>query len=510
MSLTDLRRELEKVGVSSSTPGLRGEDRRGALYERWLGLQCSNQKEIRLASSAAPLDATGDDVLDPSRSPMKQSQEKRAMAQALYNDVQTLRQARVEAVARRMGDDLASLDALRRELDAIPAGNVPSEDVQTLQSRIAALERKEAQVRGHEQNDDVHGVRAEAEKVGTIAQLESEIRAHHCQGFKELVAMDGPRMNPLLAPPTSLNHLRRQTLGSTIARGGSERTLPVVAGRDRIQTFSAPPPSAPVSKAEKLGRKAFFLHRIKGDYDLAEQTFNEAIELEPTNSQNLGHYALFLDHVRGRLDDAEEYYLRAIDAPATDATQLSNYASFLQRMRNDTFRAEEYYKRGLSAFPRDASHMGNYASFLRLVKGDKDKARVYLTKALAVQPDHINNLVQFASLLTEIGHLKDAGDVYERALVLDVENANLYGNYANMLRKANQLSRAKDLYLKAMRMDPSNAIVAQNYALLLRDHPSVRTGETRRIQGHPADHLKRVANDVHLLSKAIRAFPSAK
>ncbi|EQC41103.1 hypothetical protein SDRG_02152 [Saprolegnia diclina VS20] len=407
---------------------------------------------------------------------MKQSQEKRAMAQALYNSVQNLRQARVEAVARRMGDDLASLNALGRELDA---GNVQSEDAQILQSRIAALERKA--ISPTTPRVWPHGLtRAEAEQVRTVAQLESEIQAHHRQGFKELVAMDGLRVNPLLAPPTSLHQLRRQTFGSTLARGGSERALQVVAVRDRIQTFSAPQPSAPVSKAEKLGRKAFFLHRIKGDYDLAEQTFNEAIELEPTNSHNLGHYALFLDYVRGRLEDAEEYYLRAIDAPATDATQLSNYASFLQRMRNDTFRAQEYYKRGLTAFPRDASHMGNYASFLRRVKGDKDRARVYFTKALALQPDHVNNLgmlpsvywsvhdafvlflVQFASLLTEMGHLTEAGDIYERALVLDAENANLYGNYANMLRKANHLGRAKELYLKAMRMDTNNAIVAQN------------------------------------------------
>ncbi|OQR97045.1 nuclear mitotic apparatus protein [Achlya hypogyna] len=460
LSMTDLRRELEKAGVSTATPGLRGEERREALLERWQRRSDNQEAEVIDAPAAEGA----------AHSPMKQSQEKRARAEALRCDLATLRQARNDAVAAHVAQT------------PVPAPSL-----------VAAAEQQEAL-------HPVHGVAAEQAAVAALQSLEAQIRAHHKQGFQEMA-----RANPLLAAEPSLNQLRRQSL-PVLSRGGSARVRPVaVVDRARIQTFSVPPTTT-VSPAEKLGRKAFFLHRFKEDFDAAEQAYSDAIELEPRHGVNLGHFALFLDHVRGRMDDAEELYLRAVDGPATDATALSNYASFLNRVRRDSARAEEYYRRGVREFPLDASHLGNYANFLRLTKHDADGARLYYEKALAIHGDHVNNLAQYASFLTECNELPAAQRAYERALALAPDDANVCGNFANMLRKADALGRAKELYLTALRLDPDNAVVAQNYALLLRDYPAMRTGETRRIHGHPRDRLKQVAGDVSLLTKGARAF----
>ncbi|OQS07673.1 hypothetical protein THRCLA_00338, partial [Thraustotheca clavata] len=322
-----------------------------------------------------------------------------------------------------------------------------------LQQSITAAILKETLIRERELNHPEHGLAVEQSKVQVLKCLKTEIDAHLHKGFEEIIQLEphpASRVNPLLGSTTSLSQMRRQTL-PVLSRTQSEQSLPESPKRERINTFSTPPTNH-LSKADNLGRKAYFFHRIKSDFDAAEEAYNEAIELEPTHAVNLGHFALFLDLVRRRHDEAEELYLRAIDAEAGDATHLSNYALFLRRVRNDPDRSEDYYRRGLREFPHDCNNLGNYANFLR-VKGDFKQARVYFEKALVVKPEHCNNMAQYASLLTELGCLKEASNLYEKAIQVEPQNANLYGNYANALRKDNQIEKAKDMYLRGMKLD---------------------------------------------------------
>ncbi|KAH9106929.1 hypothetical protein LEN26_010209 [Aphanomyces euteiches] len=477
MSMTDLRRELGLRGINTNTPGLRGDDRRAALLSRW-------QTHCQQPVVAAPdhedhgesnnrmeeaQDSMADPMAQPSTSPLKRSQQLKAEAKRLQVDIDAIQQAKTHAT---------------------------TDDKERKRSKLSA--------------------ELENEKIAALHDLQERIKKQSLVGFNEILQVSkederrtsptkptNKHMNPLLQTQT-LTDLRRQMLPTAAAMTSRSDSLETV-NRDRIHSFPITQPTA-LSRADSLGRKAFFLHRIKGDFAAAEAAYNEAIDADPTHSVNLGHFALFLDRVAKRYDDAEEFYLRAIDASSEIPMHLSLYANFLNRVRHDSVRAEEYYLRCLRDFPRDADTLGNYANFLRYTKHDLAAASSYFAKAMAVDPSHANNLSQFASLLSEIGQLDRADACYEKAIQLDGDNPTICGNYANLLVKQAKLDAAKSLYLKAMQLDPDSHIAQQNYAIFLRDHPSMRTGETRRIAMHPKDRWAMSVKQTTQLVRATAAF----
>ncbi|ETW01162.1 hypothetical protein H310_06762 [Aphanomyces invadans] len=564
-NMTDLRRELEQLGISTNTPGLRGDERRATLLQRlqqhrnmsgagsggttsylvpqkstsaWLPEPAhddNNQTATTLNTPTKATDSTGDDYdgTTESTSPMKRSQKQKLQASQLKAEIQSIQKARSAAIAAALGEDTVAfytqklLDVDHQKMEGAASMTQAAMDSlveieAALRDKLRAANDKELRVREVERNNNEYGVHVEHEKVQLLRNLQEEIAREGIQGFHDLVRIAGQdeehptpsrpppsptkhakaaRKNPLLTM-TTLDDLRRQTLPvvsktDMVGRAGQ---------RDRTTTFDFTPDVASHSRADKLGRKAFFLHKVKGDFAQAEEAYTQAIELDPTHGVNLGHFAMFLDHIAQRADDAEEYYLRAIDATADNALHLSHYANFLQRVRGDAHRAEAYYVRCMTAFPRHASNLGNYANFLRYTKRDLVQAEACFVKALKMDPTHVNNLSQYASLLSEMGKLEHADAMYQKAMQMDNENVTICGNYANLLVKRRQLPAAKALYLKAMALDRENLHTQQNYALFLRDHPSMRTGETRPIKMHPKDRWVQLKQDTTLLVKASTAF----
>ncbi|ETV88056.1 hypothetical protein, variant [Aphanomyces astaci] len=584
MNMADLRRELEQVGISTNTPGLRGDERRAELILRlqqhrtggtslagsvprgkasdaW---QCSkpaenednqvspttnDRSQPRVAPRSGKLaDSTGDDEdqVGVSTSPMKRSQQQKSQASRIKAEIQSIQKARSSAIAAALGQDTVAF--YTQKLLDIDHHKTEGGDTITraamdellaleteMHEKLNAANDKELRVRELERLHPDHGVHVEHEKMQMLRGLQDDIARQGLQGFKDLVRIasqdDQPtpqhlskpppspgksakaahtRVNPLLgATMTTLDDLRRQTLPPAVLPA-TQRTFDPLEYRDRVATFhgASVVPTAPESqtRADKLGRKAFFLHKIKGDFVQAEAAYTQAIDANPTHGVNLGHFALFLDHVVHRVDDAEEFYLRAIDATADNALHLSHYANFLQRVRGDTNRAEAYYVRCMADFPLHASNLGNYANFQRYAKDDLANAEATFVKALKVDPTHVNNLSQYASLLSEMGKLEHADAMYQKAMHMDKDNVTICGNYANLLVKRHKLSAAKELYLKAMALDRENLHAQQNYALFLRDHPSMRTGETRPIKMHPRDRWVQLKQDTSLLVKASTAF----
>ncbi|KAF0689875.1 Aste57867_18695 [Aphanomyces stellatus] len=546
-SMTDLRRDLEQRGVNTSTPGLRGEDRRVALLQRWhttVESKDPKQNEARSnqsgdghgAADARVEDSDAMNLPPPSTSPMKKTVNLKARAAQLKGEIQAIQKARADAIAAQLGTETVSfwtqklLDVDQKRHESTGDTTALAQLEVTLQGQLQAANDKEVAVRQKAREHPEHGLQVEQEKAQSLRSLQEDIKRQGIQGFKELVGhvaaqettasssptkakQTGGRANPLMAHvTTSLNDQRRRTLPSALARAGSFST-PAQHGasspqRDRIQSFPAMgAPIQSLSDAEKLGRKAFFMHNLKGDMVAAEAAYNQAIELEPTHAVNLSHYALFLDHIQKRHDDAEEFYLRAVDAaPSDNASALSNYANFLNRVRHDPVRAAAYYERCLQEFPHDVCNLGNYANFLRYAKQDLATAKVYFDQAVALDPKHINNLSQYASLLCAMGKLEHADAYYQKALQLNCDNSTICSNYANLLLKRKQLAPAKAYYLRAIKLDPENMNAQQNYALFLRDHPSMRTGVTRKIKMHPKDRWVQLKQDTTHLVKASNAF----
>ncbi|RHZ41451.1 hypothetical protein DYB31_012086 [Aphanomyces astaci] len=267
---------------------------------------------------------------------MKRSQQQKSQASRIKAEIQSIQKARSSAIAAALGQDTVAFYT-QKLLDI--------DHHKTEELRVRELERLHPD----------HGVHVEHEKMQVLRGLQDDIARQGLQGFKDLVRIasqdDQPtpqhlskpppspgksakaahtRVNPLLgATMTTLDDLRRQTLPPAVLPA-TQRTFDPLEYRDRVATFhgASVAPTAPESqtRADKLGRKAFFLHKIKGDFVQAEAAYTQAIDANPTHAVNLGHFALFLDHVVHRVDDAEEFYLRAIDATADNALHLSHYA----------------------------------------------------------------------------------------------------------------------------------------------------------------------------------------
>jgi tetratricopeptide (TPR) repeat protein len=63
---------------------------------------------------------------------------------------------------------------------------------------------------------------------------------------------------------------------------------------------------------------------------------------------------------------------------------------------------------------------------------------------------------------------KLARPLYERALTLTPENAELNGNFANLLRSLKEFDLAEKHYQESLRLDPNKVLTLINYALFLR------------------------------------------
>ena len=63
--------------------------------------------------------------------------------------------------------------------------------------------------------------------------------------------------------------------------------------------------------------------------DRAQEMFEQAINVDPTNAINLGNYANFLWTIRSDHDQAQDMYDRAIKADPNHANNLGNYSQIL-------------------------------------------------------------------------------------------------------------------------------------------------------------------------------------
>lgn len=109
-----------------------------------------------------------------------------------------------------------------------------------------------------------------------------------------------------------------------------------------------------------------YYYQIVGEYELAEEAYEDALDSSPKNGDVLNNYGAFLCR-QGEYNKADEFFNRAIEQP---------YYYLV---------AASYENAGLCA----------------LKSGDKDKAKYYFSRALDHDPSRSQSLLQLAEL--EIG-----------------------------------------------------------------------------------------------------------
>ena len=233
---------------------------------------------------------------------------------------------------------------------------------------------------------------------------------------------DWPLSQQTLEAMAGTEHSSRQALAISLTmymRGALDDKKPIV--KQTLQeadkflhrfTIESTPDS------NSFGLYAFFLTYILPDNDRAEEMYNRAIEIDPTNADNLSNYALFLKDIRGNRDQAEKMYELAIAADPNHARSLGNYALFLANFRDAPDRAEEMYKRAIKADPKNAYSIGAYAYFLTKTRHVYERARDMYEWAIEADPNHANNLGNYSQLLFATGQDEAAIVLATRALSL--------------------------------------------------------------------------------------------
>jgi tetratricopeptide (TPR) repeat protein len=135
-----------------------------------------------------------------------------------------------------------------------------------------------------------------------------------------------------------------------------------------------------------------------GDFSREEELLLEAL---PGKGLALGDYAYFLHKRKSDYDLAQRYYKLSLSEYPKQSTVHLRYAGFLRHVRRDNVEAEKHYKLAADSNPKNADAVGNYASFLHGVSRNYDSAEYYYDKAVATDSTHVNNYCNFGLFLSE-------------------------------------------------------------------------------------------------------------
>ncbi len=134
-----------------------------------------------------------------------------------------------------------------------------------------------------------------------------------------------------------------------------------------------------------------------GNYDIARQRLERALELDPKMAQ--AHYTLAMTHEQlGNPQSAAQHYKRAVRVDPSNFDARNAYAVFLCRQRR--FKdAVKQFDSALKITSNDTSHViYTNAGACMTQKPDFEQAESYFRSALKVRPIHAEALIQMAAL----------------------------------------------------------------------------------------------------------------
>ncbi len=173
-----------------------------------------------------------------------------------------------------------------------------------------------------------------------------------------------------------------------------------------------------LAHAKSLFFSALQAHE-KGDLDLAERLYREALVLAPGRSSIVKNLSMLLFELKN-FDAARELCLRHLESYPTDSllrTQLGN------------------------------THLG---------MGQFEQALESYATALSCTPDHPETLVNTAYAMECLGRPQDALLYLNRLIELDPDHVAALGNRGNMLTKLNRFEEALRDYQHAQRIEPAS------------------------------------------------------
>lgn len=183
-----------------------------------------------------------------------------------------------------------------------------------------------------------------------------------------------------------------------------------------------------------------------GHLDLAEQTFQRAIELEPHNAEAIFGMAKVFEE-QGRSKEAEELYRRA-EALRPDYWDGYNKVGTFYAGQKRYAEAEAQFRHVIQLVPDNAFGYTNLAAVL-IEQGKLAEGATMLEKAAQVSPSY-GVYANLGQVYYRQGRYAEAAQATERALNIDDKDYRLWINLAQIRRWMNQDAQAISAYQRAL------------------------------------------------------------
>jgi tetratricopeptide (TPR) repeat protein len=220
--------------------------------------------------------------------------------------------------------------------------------------------------------------------------------------------------------------------GIVLLANSAANTNEVAATRQRLEALL---PTHGQLAAIPLGLG--ILSQKMGDLPAAEQSFEQAVKLDPKSSKN--NFALAnICFGRGETNKAEIHYKAAVDAAPEKSIERLGYAEFLTRTGRVP-EAKTLLEQTVAKAP-DFAGAWNALTQISFAENNADKASEYIGKVLAVDPNNHDALLNharvtlskrdFKAAITEIQKLtdkfpRDSQSQYQLALAQLGNNENI-------------------------------------------------------------------------------------
>lgn len=253
---------------------------------------------------------------------------------------------------------------------------------------------------------------------------------------------------------------------------------------------ASPPQASPQARAYYQFSRAKLLEN-KRDFDGAAKAYEQAIELDPANSQLHVEYASLLADA-GRIDQALASATKAVELDASNVDAHLLLGNLYQAGRDapgNVERALAEFERAVELDPRQASAL--YAlGRLYLGRHEYDKAAAVLERFARIQPDYDPANYLLALAYSELKQFDKAIALLERSLQERPGAARTLELLATLYEKSNQVELARQVYEKALAADPANSELRRRLAYLYlstRQYDQARLLYEKLVEENPDD-----------------------
>ncbi|MBB1073512.1 tetratricopeptide repeat protein [Rhodoferax sp. 4810] len=231
---------------------------------------------------------------------------------------------------------------------------------------------------------------------------------------------------------------------------------------DRTQAIAAAKKVVEYRPNEAAGHSDLgILLQRAGHFDDALSAFQRAIELNPDYAiaqSNLG----VLHGTLGHHADAEKHFRIALKL-VPNAIELYNNLGYLYRDIGRLEEAADVFEQALKWHANVPQFYSNLLETL-IASGQHNRAETTIKKLLNNPQLSIGILLSIAYWLNHIKCFDEAEATYQRALILEPENATLLSSYASFLGRSGRVEEAANYLRQALQYDP-NCAIAQSLLL---------------------------------------------